>query len=108
MAQPRERSNLTSNPCRTSRFIEDMPDPLSPQEPSSDLLFDILSQMDEFEQKRKHRASHSSGESWGLSGPGHDNNTSKNSNNQGARWLKSVKSMGFKGKFRGLVKTNGT
>jgi hypothetical protein len=96
-------SNPESNPCRASRFIEDMPDPLRPQT-SSDLLFSILSQMDEFEQKRKHRASHSSADSWGSSREGRDG-VSKGNN---AGWLKSVKGMGIKDKLRGLVKTSGT
>jgi hypothetical protein len=95
-------SSLEPNPCRASRFIEDIPDPLHPQE-SSELLFSILSQMDEFEQKRKHRASHSSAESWGSSGAGQEG-SSKSS----AGWLRGVKGMGIKGKLKGLVKTSGT
>lgn len=95
-------SNPEGNPCRASRFIEDMPDPLHPQA-SSDLLFSILSQMDEFEQKRKHRASHSSSESWASA---RAEPTKVSRVNSG--WLKTVKGMGIKGKLIGLVKTNGT
>lgn len=95
-------SNPESNPSRASRFIEDIPDPLRPQA-TSDLLFSILLQMDEFEQKRKHRASHSSAESWGSSGAGQEHVSKINSG-----WLKSVKDMGIKDKLRGLVKTSGT
>jgi hypothetical protein len=91
----------TSNP-RASRFIEDIPDPLHPQA-SSNLLFIILSQMDEFEQRRKHRGSHSSAGSWGSSGAGQDSASKTNSG-----WRKSVKGMGIKDKLRGLVKTSGT
>ena len=94
-------SNPESNPCRASRFIEDIPDPLHPQT-SSDLLFSILSQMDEFEQKRKHRASHSSADSWGSSRTGGQDGSSKGN----AGWLKTVKAMGIKDKLRGLVKTS--
>ena len=95
-------SNTDSNSYRASRFIEDIPDPLQPQA-SSDLLFSILSQMDEFEQKRKHRASHSSIESWGSSGAGPDQISKTNTG-----WVKVVKGMGIKDKLKGMVKTSAT
>lgn len=112
-------STTTTTSHRASRFIEAIPDPLQPPG-SSDLLFSILSQMDEFEQKRAqnqhHRVSHSSSGSWG-SGSGSRSSAAAappkapphvSRVNSGSAWLKTVKAMGIRGRLMGLVKTNGT
>jgi hypothetical protein len=79
-----------SNPSRSSRFIEGLPDPPH----SNELLFRILSQMDEFEKKRAPPTSRTSAESCRSSAhPG---------------WLKRRKGLSISGRLRALVKPAGT
>jgi hypothetical protein len=98
----REMSNLQSTPRRTSRFIEGPIDLIHPQ-PPNELLFSILSQMDEFEKQRQHSASRSSSAaSWGSSGSGKGSATRVNSAGS-----QSGKAVGIKGRLRALVKKGG-
>jgi hypothetical protein len=98
----REMSNPQSTTRRTSRFIEGPIDLIHPQ-PPNELLFSILSQMDEFEKQRQHSASRSSSAaSWGSSESGKVSVARVNSAGS-----QSVKPVGIKGRLRALVKKGG-